>query len=179
MRAVWFNVAVALAAAAMSGCTAMNESDAQPTPPPPSTTTSPTARVAQPDAETLVRDSFERWRAGTGGPFELLADDASWTIVGSSPLSKRYDGKEQFMAEVIRPFNARMDRPLRPTVRQVCANGDTVVVLFDAESRCTDGRPYRNTYAWFMRMRDGRAVDVTAFFDTRLFDEMWSRVAPR
>lgn len=127
----------------------------------------------------LVQARFERWRAGDGGPFELLADDARWTITGSSPLSKTYSSKEQFMAEVIRPFNARMDEPLKPVVRSIHADGDTVIVLFDAESRCRDGKPYRNTYAWFMELKDERAVKVTAFFDTRLFDEMWARVKPR
>ena len=83
------------------------------------------------------------------------------------------------MAEVIRPFNARMDRPLKPTVRKIYCDGNAVVVLFDAESLCIDGQPYRNTYAWFMEMRGGRAVDVTAFFDTRTFDDMWARVTPR
>ena len=126
----------------------------------------------------VVRSAFDRWRAGTGGPFELLADDAEWTIVGSSPLSRTYPTKRQFMAEVIEPFNARMSRPLRPTVRDLYADGDTVVVLFDAESLAHDGKPYRNTYAWFMRLEGGRVKQVTAFFDTRLFDEMWTRVRP-
>ena len=126
----------------------------------------------------LVRSAFDRWRAGTGGPFELLAEDARWTIAGSSPFSRTYAGKRQFMAEVIEPFNARMSRPLRPTVRGLHADGDTVVVLFDAESLAHDGKPYRNTYAWFMRLEGGRVKQVTAFFDTRLFDEMWARVRP-
>ena len=138
---------------------------------------------AQPTSGTgnkaSIQAAFERWRAGTGGPFELLAEDANWTIVGSSPVSKTYPSKEQFMAEVIRPFNARMDQPLKPTIRNIYEDRDTVIVLFDAESRCVDGQPYRNTYAWFMQMKHGRAVNVTAFFDTRLFDEMWTRVAPR
>ena len=131
------------------------------------------------DHKALVQAGFDRWRAGTGGPFELLADDAQWTIVGSSPVAKTYASKEQFLAEVIRPFNARMDQPLKPTIRKIYEAGDTVIVIFDAESRCVDGQPYRNTYAWFMQMKDGRAVNVTAFFDNRLFDEMWTRVAPR
>lgn len=134
---------------------------------------------AQSDNKRLVREAFDRWSAGTGGPFELLTDDASWTITGSSPVSKTYASKEDFMAGVIRPFNARMTQPLKPTVRGLHADGDTVVVLFDGASECVDGQPYRNTYAWFIRMEDGRAVEVTAFFDTRLFDEMWERVAPR
>jgi ketosteroid isomerase-like protein len=129
--------------------------------------------------QMLVQASFDRWRAGTGGPFELLADEARWTITGSSPLSKTYQSKDQFMTEVIRPFNARMEQPLKPSIRNIYTDGDTVIVLFDAESRCVDGQPYRNTYAWFMQMKDGRAVNVTAFFDTRLFDDMWARVAPR
>ena len=128
--------------------------------------------------KAVVRESFERWRSGSGGPFELLADDVRWTIVGSSPLSRTYAGKEQFMAEVIGPFNARMKEPLKPTIRDIHADGDTVIVHFDAESVVVDGKPYRNTYAWFMRMKDGRVDKVTAFFDTRLFDDMWTRVEP-
>ncbi len=58
--------------------------------------------------KALVQSSFDRWRNGTGGPFELLAPEAEWTIVGSSPLSKTYHSRQQFLDEVIDPFNARM-----------------------------------------------------------------------
>lgn len=134
---------------------------------------------SEPDYRQTVSDAFDRWREGTGGPFELLADDARWTIVGSSPVSKTYQSKEEFLSEVIRPFNARMNQPLKPTLRQIHADRDTVIVLFDAESLCRDGKPYRNTYAWFIRFENTEAAEVTAFFDTRLFDEMWSRVTPK
>jgi uncharacterized protein len=165
MRGYLLPLAIAFAFALTTGCTKMNNSE-------------PKSDVESSNKE-LVHASFDRWRAGTGGPFELLADDARWTIAGSPPASKTYQSKEQFISEVIRPFNARMDQPLKPTIRNIYSDGDTVIVLFDAESRCVDGQPYRNTYAWFMEMKDGRAAKVTAFFDTRLFDEMWSRVAPR
>jgi ketosteroid isomerase-like protein len=137
--------------------------------------------MAADDPETnreLVKASFERWRAGTGSPFELLADDASWTIVGSSPLSKAYPSKQAFLDEVIRPFNARLATPLVPTVRGVYADGDMVIAFFDAAATARDGEPYRNTYTWYLRMRGGRAVSVVAFFDTREFDAFWSRVKP-
>ncbi len=137
-----------------------------------------TAHAAASSNEKVIRAAFERWRARTGGPFELLDQDAAWTIVGSSPYSKTYQGREAFMSEVIRPFNARLTEPLRPTVREVTAAGDTIVVLFDAEAMATDGIAYRNTYSWHMVMRDGRIVRATAFFDTRLFDEFWQRVQP-
>lgn len=128
--------------------------------------------------KALVRASFDRWRGGTGGPFELLAPDVEWTIVGSSPLSRTYRSKQEFIDEVIDPFNARMSTPLVPTVRGLYADGDTVIILFDAEATVRDGKPYRNTYTWYFQMRDAQVVKSIAFFDTRHFDEFWNRVPP-
>jgi ketosteroid isomerase-like protein len=128
--------------------------------------------------KALVQASFDRWRAGTGSPFELLAPEADWTIVGSSPLSKTYAGRQAFLDAVIQPFNARMLTPLVPTVRGIYADGDMVITLFDAAATAKDGLPYRNTYTWYFRMKNTEVVSVIAFFDTREFDEIWNRVPP-
>jgi len=127
------------------------------------------------DNKILVQASFDRWVNGTGSPFELLADDAEWTIVGSSPLSKTYR-KQQFLDEVIRPFNARMAKPLVPSVKGIYGDGDMVIILFDAAATAKDGVPYRNTYTWYFQMKGGKVIKATAFFDTRHFDELWARV---
>lgn len=136
------------------------------------------ASVPEFDNKALVRASFERWRSGTGGPFELLAPDAEWTIVGSSPLSKTYQSKQEFLDDVIGPFNARMAKPLVPSIRGLYGDGDTVIIFFDAEATAKDGVPYRNTYTWYFQMKAGRVIRATAFFDTRDFDEFWNRVSP-
>ena len=128
--------------------------------------------------KALVQASFDRWRAGTGSPFELLLAEADWTIVGSSPLSKTYANRQSFLDEVIQPFNARMQTPLVPTVRGVYADGDTVITFFDADATTKDGLPYRNTYTWYFRMKNGKVFSAVAFFDTREFDEFWNRVSP-
>lgn len=128
--------------------------------------------------KAIVQASIDRWKSGTGGPFELLAPEATWTIVGSSPLSKTYRSRQEFLDEVIGPFNARMAAPLVPTVRGIYADGDMVVILFDASATAKDGVPYNNTYSWYFRMKDGEVVDATAFFDTRDFDAFWTRVSP-
>lgn len=125
-----------------------------------------------------VRTAFQAWSDGTGGPFALLTDDAQWTIVGRSLASRTYPDKAAFMSEVIHPFNARMAKPLRPTMRKLVADGDTVIVFFDAQGTALDGKPYVNTYTWIMEMRDGRAVRVWAFFDAIEFNELWTRVKP-
>lgn len=128
--------------------------------------------------KALVAAAFDRWRAGTGGPFELLADEVVWTIVGSSPYSRVYPSKASFMNEVIGPFNARVASPLVPSVHSILADGDTVVVHFDGQAMARDQVPYRNTYAWFLTLHEGRVVRSTAFFDTRAFDDFWQRVSP-
>ena len=128
--------------------------------------------------KALVQASFERWQNGTGGPFELLAPDAEWTIVGSSPLSKTYRSKQQFLDEVIGPFNARMAKPLVPTIRGLYADGDMVIIFFDASATAKDGVPYHNIYTWYFQMNAGQVIKATAFFDTREFDEFWTRVSP-
>jgi ketosteroid isomerase-like protein len=71
-----------------------------------------------------------------------------------------------------------MRSPLVPTVHDVLADGDKVVVLFDARTTAKDGSAYANTYAWFMTMRDGKILSVTAFFDSIAFNELWQRVPP-
>jgi uncharacterized protein len=128
--------------------------------------------------KAVVQASFDRWRDGTGGPFELLAPEAEWTIVGSSPLSRTYNSRQDFLDEVIHPFNARMTKPLVPTVRGIFADGDMVIILFDAAATARDGVPYRNTYTWYFQMKDGKVVRAIAFFDTRDFDDFWKRVSP-
>lgn len=154
-------IVLTLAIAWLSGTTAMNAAE---------TKGSPESN------RQLVQAAFTRWRAGTGGPFELLAEDATWTIAGNSIVAKKYPTRDEFIGTVIKPFNARLTKPLFPTIRSLHADGNTVIALFDAEATALDGKPYRNTYAWFMKMRDGKMVEVTAFFDAIAFDEFWKRV---
>jgi ketosteroid isomerase-like protein len=137
----------------------------------------PQRNVTQVNRAT-VQAAFDQWRVGQGSPFDLLLPEAEWTIVGSSPLSKTYRSKQQFMDEVIIPFNARVKSPLVPTVRGLYADADTVIVFFDGATTALDGLPYRNTYTWYFTLKDGKVVKATAFFDTRVFDELWNRVSP-
>lgn len=139
----------------------------------------PAANAQSPEEnKTAVQDKFDAWRAGTGSPFELLAEDARWTIEGNSAASKAYPNREAFLADVIRPFNARMSVGLKPTIRSIIAEDDRVVILFDAQGTARDGKPYINTYVWFFKMRSGSVVEANAFFDAIAFDDLWSRVKP-
>ena len=77
------------------------------------------------------------------------------------------------------PFAARFREAFRPVrIRGVFADGRTVIVLWDGRGIAKDGRPYENSYAWFMTLRDGRVVDGTAFYDSISFIDLCSRVRP-
>lgn len=126
----------------------------------------------------IVQAAFDRWVAGTGNLFEDLAPDAKWTIVGKTPASRTYNSKQEFTDLVIKPFNARLVKPLVPKVRGLYADGDMVVAFFDAAGMALDGKPYEQTYTWYLRMQDGKIVDVVAFFCTATFNDFWSRIQP-
>jgi hypothetical protein len=126
----------------------------------------------------LIQAAFDAWHNGLGGVFDLLAPDAKWTIVGNSPVSKTYTSRQEFMDVVITPFNARLSERLIPTVRGIYADGDMVIALFDGKGTARDGRPYQNTYTWYMKIRDEKIVEVIAFFDTIEFTDFWTRIKP-
>lgn len=130
----------------------------------------------------IVTDAFDAWSAGTGYVSSIFAEDMTWEIVGHSAASRRYATAAEFIAEVLEPFGARFSKqtPFRPVViRQVVAEGDTVVVLWDGEGETIAATTYRNTYAWSMTLNDeGKIIDGTAFYDSISFNELWATVIP-
>src|SRR5262245_55158226 len=128
--------------------------------------------------KTTIERSVNARRDDNDYPFDLLAENARWTSGGRLVVAKTFDSREAFLRDVIRPFNARMSAPLRPEVRNLYADGDTLIVFFDASGTARDGKPYANTYAWFLTMRDDKVVKAIAFFDAVEFNEFWARVKP-
>lgn len=64
------------------------------------------------------------------------------------------------MREVIRQFNARMKVGLKPAIRNIYADGDTVIIFFDDRDVARDDKAYANTY------------------DSVEFNDVWARVEP-
>ncbi len=80
----------------------------------------------------------------------------SWTITGNSPIAKTYTSREQFLRQAIDPLNRRLSKKIIPVQWAVYAEGDMVIALWSGEATAKDGRPYNNTYAWFMTLRADR-----------------------
>lgn len=125
--------------------------------------------MANEDTQTntaLIQKAFDDWRAGQGGIFELLADDAVWVVAGNSPVSGTYRTREAFMMEAVKPITDKLATPITPSVRQIVAQGSHVVAIWDGEATAKDGSRYENSYAWHMQLENGRITRVTAFLDT-------------
>jgi uncharacterized protein len=99
-----------------------------------------------------------------------------WTITGSSPISKTYSSRKQFLEEVIEPLNARLSVKIVPRVRGIYAEGDMVIALWDGTATAKDDKPYNNTYSWYVITKNGRIVKVVAFFDTINLADLWKRI---
>ena len=144
----------------------------------------PTRSATETETEAnraAVRRAFEAWQQGTGPITDLFAPDMVWRIEGHSAASREFRDRQEFVDEVLVPFGARFAtaEPFRPVeIRSVIADGDTVVVVWDGRGIANDGRTYENSYAWIMRLADGRVVDGTAFFDSISFNDLWERVRP-
>lgn len=116
--------------------------------------------------QALIQKAFDDWRAGQGGIFQLLADDAVWVVAGSSPYSGTYPTREAFMEDAVKPITDKLATPIVPTVRQIVAQGPHVVVHWDGQATAKDGSRYENSYSWHMQLDNGRITRVTAFLDT-------------
>jgi uncharacterized protein len=124
----------------------------------------------------LVRAAFERWATGSGSFFDLVDEHVIWTLSGSARLSRTYTSKKELTDSVLTPLNERLSEPIRPQLRQLYEDGNTIIAIWDGKASARDGQAYNVSYAWFMEMRNGMIVKVTAFLDTLDFEDIFRRV---
>ena len=137
-----------------------------------------TAQTTQDSNKETVRRAFGAWAAGGTDFFDIVADDVVWTIEGSGPNAKTYRSQIELLEQAFVPFGVRISVPLKPTVRAMYADGDEVITIFDGVAQTNDGKPYRNTYAWFFTMRNGKVVTARAFLDLPAYDAVLRDVRP-
>jgi ketosteroid isomerase-like protein len=141
----------------------------------------PTKAVETEANREAIHRAFHAWQQGTGAITEVFAPNVVWRIEGRSLVSKEYRSLQEAIDEVMAPFGARISpsEPFRPTrIRSINADGDTVIVVWDGHGIATDGRPYENSYAWIMRLADGKVIEGSAFYDSIAFNDLWTRVQP-
>lgn len=127
--------------------------------------------------KAVVAAAFDQRAAGGTNFFDtMLSPDVVWTIEGSTSTAGKYTGRNDFVERAVRPFASRLSVPVRPVAKQVWADGDHVIIHWQGEGMARDGVPYRNSYSWIFRIKDGKAVEVTAFLDLAPYEEVLRRV---
>lgn len=97
-----------------------------------------------------------------------LADDVTWTNIGSMKYSGSYRGKATLVAKLLQPVFGQLKAGILSTVDNVIAEGDFVAVQSRGKAETTEGKPYNNMYCHVFRVLDGKIVEVTEYLDTQL-----------
>jgi len=122
----------------------------------------------------LIQDAFAGWARGDSNAFfNLLAEDVRWTVIGNTPVSRTYTSRAEFVDGAAKPLTAKLAGPIVPTVRDVIAEGDKVVLQWEGRSSGKNGTIYHQTYCWVMRFADGKVREGTAYLDTELISQLW------
>ena len=117
----------------------------------------------------LMQDIFAELSQGNSKPFvDAMADGFRWTIPGTTPWSRTYDGKQAVLAELLAPLRAQMAERMKTTAHHVMAEGDRVVVEARGSNITRAGRRYGNSYCFVFRLAEGKLQEVTEYMDTQL-----------
>ena len=100
--------------------------------------------------------------------FKLIADDISWTNIGTTAYSGTFQGKEELTEKLLGPLFGQLKAGIHTRVQRLIAEGDHVVAQTSGTAETTNGRPYNNTYCQVIRLHDGKFAEVTEYMDTAL-----------
>ena len=124
--------------------------------------------------KTLIRQALAASAAGNANAFfDLLADDVRWTVIGSTRISCTFTSKREFLEGAVLPLMGQLATPIKPSIVDVIAEGDKVVVQWDGSATAKSGKPYNQRYCWVMRIADGRVREGVAYLDTELVSQLW------
>src|SRR5262245_3389931 len=93
--------------------------------------------------KALLRHAYEELSRGNRTPLmEALADDITWTIIGTTALSGTYRGKQDVVDRLFARVRARLGSPIVFAIEELIAEGDRVVLLARGQATSHTGKPY-------------------------------------
>lgn len=109
--------------------------------------------------------------AGDAAPLRAaMADDFCWTVMGTTPWSGAYRGKQAVLRDLLAPLVAQFADTYTNAAHNFVAEGDQVVVECRGRVATLTGGRYDNAYCWVCRFEDGRLRALTEYLDTRLLE---------
>jgi len=121
------------------------------------------------DNKAIARAFYE---AANGGELprslELLADDVTWTNIGSTMFSGTFTGRQTVVDKLLVRVLGCLETGIQTTIENVIGEGEYVVVQSRGRAVTRSGKAYNNTYCHVFRIRDRRIISVTEYMDTEL-----------
>lgn len=98
------------------------------------------------------------------GGFDTLSDDATWTIIGDTPLSKRFT-KDRLLSEMI-PMLSTFKEPAKMAVDFIIAEDDKAAVIANVHGVGPYGPYDQHTYCFVTTVKDGKVTRIVEYLDT-------------
>jgi uncharacterized protein len=123
--------------------------------------------------KALMRRIYAELEHGNGQPFvDAMADDVTWTIIGTTEWSGTWHGKSAVRARLLDPLFAQFATRYRNRAINLIAEGDRVVIESRGDVITNSGNPYRNTYCNVFRLEGGKVKEITEYCDTELLTKV-------
>lgn len=122
--------------------------------------------------KTLMQNIFAELAKGNGKPFrDAMAGDFRWTMTGTTPWSRTFEGKTAVLNDLFRPLFAQFADQYTNTASRIIAEDNFVVVECQGRVMTKRGKPYNNTYCYVCRLEGGKLRELVEYFDTQLVAE--------
>jgi len=111
-----------------------------------------------------------------GGDFvgavrDIMAEDCRIVTQGTTAISG-VRGKAEALAAVAL-VGQLFPKGLPVTIHATIAEGDTVAMQAESLATHVSGKTYNNKYAFWMRFRDGKMIEMIEYLDTELVTEFF------
>ena len=84
------------------------------------------------DNRKLVEGAVARWIDGDSAAiFRLLDDNVQWTVTGTTPISRLYKSRRDFVDNALKPLAGLLEGMVKMTVLNVFADKDHVILQWD------------------------------------------------
>ena len=117
----------------------------------------------------LLQKIFAGLAEGDAGLFvESMADDFSWTITGTTALSRTFQGKMAVLTELLGGLQRVIEGRISVAAKRITAEDNVVVVEAQGNNLTKKGGRYDNRYCFVFELQDGRLHSVIEYLDTEL-----------
>jgi uncharacterized protein len=117
----------------------------------------------------LMEGIFSEMTRGNSKPLvDSMDDDFCWIVSGTTPWSRKYEGKVAVIKELFAPLQSVLLAPITIIADRFIADEECVVVEARGSNTTRNGVSYHNRYCFVFRLVDGKLREVTEYMDTQL-----------